>query len=84
MLLGLYIGLIKIIGCSASQFHSWWENGELLLNIKKAHDDRGLTSGYYSWFLKMNICCRGCINSAFISIPYELRYQSAMIDMRMR
>jgi hypothetical protein len=24
-LIGLYIGLIKIIGCSASQLHSWWE-----------------------------------------------------------
>ncbi|RHZ45260.1 hypothetical protein Glove_682g42 [Diversispora epigaea] len=52
MLFGLYIGLIKHIGCSASQIHSWWEKGELALNIKKAYDDAGATSGYYSWFLK--------------------------------
>ena len=52
MLLGLYIGLIKIIGCSASQIHSWWESGELSLNIKKAYNDAGCTSGYYEWFLK--------------------------------
>ncbi|GBC07384.1 hypothetical protein RclHR1_07420008 [Rhizophagus clarus] len=52
MLLGLYIGLITIIGCSASQIHSWWENGELPINIKKAYDDGGFTSGYYRWFLK--------------------------------
>jgi hypothetical protein len=52
MLLGMYIGLITIIGCSASQIHSWWENGELLINIKKAYDDGGFTSGYYRWFLK--------------------------------
>ncbi|CAG8692227.1 507_t:CDS:1 [Ambispora leptoticha] len=51
-LLGLYIGLIKFIGCSASQIHSWWENGELPLNIKKAYDDAGQNSGYYQWFLK--------------------------------
>src|SRR6266542_3119758 len=51
-LLGLYIGLIKIIGCSASQIHSWWENGELPLNIKKAYDDAGANSEYYQWFLK--------------------------------
>ncbi|CAG8616088.1 3980_t:CDS:1 [Funneliformis mosseae] len=52
MLLGLYIGLIKIIGCSASQIHSWWENGELSLGIKKAYNDAGVTSGYYQWFLE--------------------------------
>jgi hypothetical protein len=52
MLLGLYIGLIKVIGCSASQIHSWWESGELSLNIKKAYNDAGCTSGYYEWFLK--------------------------------
>ncbi|RIB22027.1 hypothetical protein C2G38_2076726 [Gigaspora rosea] len=52
MLLGLYNGLIKIIGCSASQLHSWWESGELSLNIKKAYDDGGYTSEYYDWFLR--------------------------------
>src|SRR4051812_7079644 len=52
MLLGLYIGLIKLIGCSASEIHSWWENGELALNIKKKYDDAGHTSEYYKWFLK--------------------------------
>jgi len=41
MLLGLYIGLIKIIDCNASQIHSWWENGELPFNIKKAYNDSG-------------------------------------------
>ncbi|CAG8512608.1 8654_t:CDS:1 [Ambispora leptoticha] len=51
-LLGLYIGLIKFLDCSASQIHSWWENGELPLNIKKAYDDAGQNSGYYQWFLK--------------------------------
>ncbi|CAB4433794.1 unnamed protein product [Rhizophagus irregularis] len=52
MLLGLYIGLITIIGCSASQIHSWWENGELSIKIKETYDDGGFTSGYYNWFLK--------------------------------
>ncbi|CAG8785699.1 24519_t:CDS:2, partial [Dentiscutata erythropus] len=51
MLLGMYIGLIKII-CSASQVHSWWENVELSLKIKKAYDDGGYTSEYYNWFLR--------------------------------
>lgn len=51
-LLGLYIGLIKIIGCSASQVHSWWESGELSINIKKTYDDGGYTSGYYDWVLR--------------------------------
>ncbi|CAG8512710.1 29728_t:CDS:2, partial [Racocetra persica] len=42
----------KVVRCKASQLHSWWENRELLLNIKKAYDDGGHTSGYYKWFLK--------------------------------
>ncbi|CAG8660177.1 22642_t:CDS:1 [Cetraspora pellucida] len=52
MLFGLYADFIKLIDCSASQLHSWWENGELLINIKKVYDDGGYTSGYYKWFLK--------------------------------
>ncbi|CAB5357531.1 unnamed protein product [Rhizophagus irregularis] len=51
-LMGLYIGLIKIIGCSASQLHSWWKSDTLAQNIKKAYDDAGYTSDYYKWFLK--------------------------------
>src|SRR6266542_2731596 len=34
-LLGLYIGLIKFLECSASQLHSWWESGNLASKIKK-------------------------------------------------
>ncbi|CAI2161997.1 13665_t:CDS:2 [Funneliformis geosporum] len=52
MLLGLYIGLITYIGCSASHIHSWWEKGELPLGIKKAYSDAGANSGYYQWFLE--------------------------------
>ncbi|CAJ0846959.1 6598_t:CDS:10 [Entrophospora sp. SA101] len=52
MLFGLYIGLIKIIGCSASQIHSWWEKGKLSLNIKTAYDDASATGGYYDLFLR--------------------------------
>ena len=54
MLLGVYIGLIRLMSCSASQLHSWWENGELVLNIKKTYEDQDPkhTSEYYRWFLK--------------------------------
>ncbi|GBB83753.1 hypothetical protein RclHR1_10420005 [Rhizophagus clarus] len=51
-LIGLYIGLIEIIGCNANQLHSWWESGTLSENIKRAYDDKGYTSNYYKWFLK--------------------------------
>ncbi|CAG8842670.1 29313_t:CDS:2, partial [Gigaspora margarita] len=51
-LLGLYIGLINIIGCSASQVHSWWESGELSINIKKTYDDGGYTIDKFLSFAK--------------------------------
>jgi hypothetical protein len=51
-LLGLYQGLIKYIGCSASQLHSWWESGNLPFHIKKAYDDAGSNTAYYRWFLE--------------------------------
>ncbi|GBB83754.1 hypothetical protein RclHR1_10420006 [Rhizophagus clarus] len=52
MLLGLYIGLIKIIGCNSSRLHSWWKSGNLPFHIKNAYDKSGYTSEYYKWFLK--------------------------------
>src|SRR5436305_1575375 len=52
MLLGLYIGLIKILNCSASKVDRWWKNGELPHKIKETYDEAGAKSEYYSWFLK--------------------------------
>jgi hypothetical protein len=58
-LLGLYIGLIKYIGCTASQLHSWWESGNLAEKVKKAYDDAHNNSFYYQWFLENDHVLQG-------------------------
>ncbi|RHZ63871.1 hypothetical protein Glove_327g5 [Diversispora epigaea] len=52
MMLGLYAGLVKYLDISATQLHSWWESGDLALNIKKTYEEAGMNSGYYQWFLE--------------------------------
>jgi hypothetical protein len=51
-LLGVYIGLIKILGIESKELHEWQQANELAQNIRKTYEKAGATSYYYTWFLE--------------------------------
>ncbi|KZT05622.1 uncharacterized protein LAESUDRAFT_223155 [Laetiporus sulphureus 93-53] len=54
MLIGLYTGLIKMLGISAKTIHEWRLNGILIQKIRATFEQLplGHRGGYYPWFLE--------------------------------